>query len=169
MYPHHYLQVSQAPYHTPVPSYLYKTPIGVWQTCRGSLKDMVLDWDDALPDDKLDASEVHAREADLVICLGTSLQIRPICNLPNVAKRNGGRVAIVNLQKTPKNKIADLVIHGKCDEVLQQVMQALGRPLPVYERWDRCGNQQEPVVALSSFRTEKEGGNHPKSTIQYGK
>lgn len=108
---------------------------------RGRLKDMVLDWDDALPDDKLDASEAHARDADLVVCLGTSLQIRPICNLPNVTKRGGGKVAIVNLQKTPKNKLADLVIHGNCDQVMQQVMHALQRPIPVYERWDRCGSK----------------------------
>lgn len=107
------------------------------EQCRGNLKDMVLDWDDALPEDQLEASEAHARDADLVICLGTSLQIRPICNLPNVTVRNGGQVAIINLQKTPKNKSADLIIHGKCDEVMEQVMSALQRPLPVYERWDR--------------------------------
>jgi NAD+-dependent protein deacetylase sirtuin 6 len=123
--------------------------------CRGKLKDMVLDWDDALPEDQLEASEEHARDADLVICLGTSLQIRPICNLPNVAKRHGGRVAIVNLQKTPKNKLADVVIHGKCDEVMQQVMQELQRPLPLYERWDRF----EMRVWRSSGKKRKADGD----------
>jgi thiamine pyrophosphate-dependent acetolactate synthase large subunit-like protein len=104
---------------------------------RGVLRDAVLDWDDALPEDQLQMSEEHARGADLVLCLGTSLQIRPICNLPNITKRNGGCVVIVNLQRTPKHKLADLVLHARCDEVMQQVMHELQRPIPSYCRWDR--------------------------------
>ena len=50
--------------------------------CSGRLKDQVLDWEDALPEDELVASETAAAEADLAICLGTSLQITPACNIP---------------------------------------------------------------------------------------
>ena len=50
--------------------------------CRGRLKDHVLDWEDALPEDELDASEKIAAEADLAICFGTSLQITPACDIP---------------------------------------------------------------------------------------
>ncbi len=50
--------------------------------CRGRLRDMVLDWDDALPEDDLKASEQHASNAQLALCLGTSLQVRPANSLP---------------------------------------------------------------------------------------
>lgn len=50
--------------------------------CTGRLQDHVLDWEDALPEDELQTSEQCARDADLAICLGTSLQITPACNLP---------------------------------------------------------------------------------------
>jgi mono-ADP-ribosyltransferase sirtuin 6 len=50
--------------------------------CTGRLKDHVLDWEDALPEDELRASEEHTRQADLAICIGTSLQITPACNIP---------------------------------------------------------------------------------------
>ena len=50
--------------------------------CGGNLHDNVLDWEDALPVDELELSEQHARDANLAICLGTSLQITPACNLP---------------------------------------------------------------------------------------
>ena len=43
---------------------------------------MVLDWDDALPEDDLEASEEHASNAQLALCLGTSLQVRPANSLP---------------------------------------------------------------------------------------
>lgn len=50
--------------------------------CGGPLQDHILDWEDELPREELAMSEKHAREADLAICLGTSLQITPACNLP---------------------------------------------------------------------------------------
>ena len=50
--------------------------------CKGRLKDFILDWEDALPEDELTASEEAASAADLAICLGTSLQITPACDLP---------------------------------------------------------------------------------------
>lgn len=46
------------------------------------LVDHVLDWDDALPDEDLEAAEDHCAVADMVLCLGTSLQIPPAGELP---------------------------------------------------------------------------------------
>lgn len=57
--------------------------------CNGHLKDQVLDWEDALPEDELTASEKAAAEADLAICLGTSLQITPACNIPLMTVKAG--------------------------------------------------------------------------------
>jgi hypothetical protein len=74
-----------------------------------------------------------------VLCLGTSLQIRPICNLPLRTKRAGGTFAIVNLQKTPKHSQAHLTVHAKCDDVMRQVMAHLDRPIPTFTRRDKLG------------------------------
>ena len=43
---------------------------------------------------------LHFRQADLAVCLGTSLQIQPSGNLPVLTVKNGGKLVIVNLQKT---------------------------------------------------------------------
>ncbi|GAB4818266.1 hypothetical protein N2152v2_005312 [Parachlorella kessleri] len=59
------------------------------QGCGGQLRDHILDWEDALPDDELEAAKRHAGEADLAICLGTSLQITPACNLPLLTVKAG--------------------------------------------------------------------------------
>lgn len=60
--------------------------------CNGRLKDQVLDWEDALPVDELTASEKAAAKADLAICLGTSLQITPACNIPLKTTKAGKRL-----------------------------------------------------------------------------
>ncbi|KAK3142884.1 hypothetical protein QOZ80_4BG0353270 [Eleusine coracana subsp. coracana] len=104
--------------------------------CGARLKDTVLDWEDALPTEEMNSAKEHCRTADLVLCLGTSLQITPACNMPLLSTRNGGRVAIVNLQATPKDKKASLVIHGLVDKVIAEVMRMLNLRIPPYIRTD---------------------------------
>ncbi|XP_028781743.1 NAD-dependent protein deacetylase SRT1-like isoform X3 [Neltuma alba] len=104
--------------------------------CGARLKDTVLDWEDALPPKEMDAAEKHCKVADIVLCLGTSLQITPACNLPLKALRGGGKFVIVNLQKTPKDKKACLVIHGLVDKVIAGVMELLNMQIPPFVRID---------------------------------
>ncbi|KAI8552197.1 hypothetical protein RHMOL_Rhmol06G0247200 [Rhododendron molle] len=87
--------------------------------CGAKLKDTVLDWEDALPPKEMNAAEKHCRMADIVLCLGTSLQITPACNLPLKCLRLGGKIVIVNLQQTPKDNKASLVIRGLVDKLIQ--------------------------------------------------
>lgn len=104
--------------------------------CGAKLKDTVLDWEDALPPKEMNPAEKHCRTADVVLCLGTSLQITPACNLPLKSLRGGGKIAIVNLQKTPKDKKASLVIHGLVDKVIAGVMEFLNLKIPPFVRID---------------------------------
>ncbi|PON94011.1 Sirtuin family [Trema orientale] len=104
--------------------------------CGAKLKDTVLDWEDALPTKEMNLAEKHCRMADIVLCLGTSLQITPACNLPLKSLRGGGKIVIVNLQKTPKDKKASLVIHGLVDKVVSGAMKSLNLQIPPFVRID---------------------------------
>ncbi|CAA7409643.1 unnamed protein product [Spirodela intermedia] len=104
--------------------------------CGAKLIDTVLDWEDALPPKEMNAAEKHCKIADVVLCLGTSLQITPACNLPLKSIRGGGKVVIVNLQPTPKDKKATLVIHGFVDKVIAGLMKSLNLQIPPYVRID---------------------------------
>ncbi|MCL7046861.1 hypothetical protein MKW94_029903 [Papaver nudicaule] len=106
------------------------------EICKARLKDTVLDWDDALPPKEMNLADKHCRMADVVLCLGTSLQVTPACNLPLRCIRGGGKVVIVNLQPTPKDKKAGLVIHGLVDKVIAGVMHLLNMRIPPYVRID---------------------------------
>ena len=43
---------------------------------------------------------------------------------------------MTNLQKTPKDKKANLVIHAKCDDIMSSLMSQLQHPIPSYTRQD---------------------------------
>ncbi|KAH9607196.1 hypothetical protein KSS87_021262 [Heliosperma pusillum] len=105
-------------------------------SCGSRLRDSVLDWEDALPPKEMNAAEKHCRMADLVLCLGTSLQITPACNLPLKCLRGGGKIVIVNLQKTPKDTKASMVIRGLVDKVISGVMNNLNLCIPPFVRID---------------------------------
>ena len=96
--------------------------------CQGDLRDTLLDWDDALPEDDWEKACNVCEEADLVICLGTSLRIEPAGSLPTTAKE----FVIVNLQETPKDKEENcsLIIKARVDDVMKYLMVQLGL-------WDR--------------------------------
>ncbi|PKU64236.1 NAD-dependent protein deacetylase SRT1 isoform X1 [Dendrobium catenatum] len=104
--------------------------------CGARLRDTVLDWGDALPVKEMNPAEQHCKMADVVLCLGTSLQITPACNLPLKSLNGGGKIVIVNLQPTPKDKKASLVIHGQVDKVIAGVMHFLNVQIPPYVRID---------------------------------
>jgi len=93
--------------------------------CGGRLRDNVLDWEQALPETELRAAEAASSQAAVALALGTSLQIVPACDLPLRTVAAGGSLAIVNLQATPKDRAAALVVRGRCDEVMRAVMHGL--------------------------------------------
>ncbi len=94
-------------------------------SCRGKMKDTILDWEDDLPDKEFNTAEYHSKHAQLSVCLGTSLQIYPCRDFPRKTKKNGGQLVIVNLQKTPLDKFCDVRIFGKVDDVMRIVKREL--------------------------------------------
>jgi mono-ADP-ribosyltransferase sirtuin 6 len=90
--------------------------------CGEKLLDTLLDWEDALPEADFERAEAECDKADLVICLGTSLRIEPVGSLPLRARK----FIIVNLQVTPKDEHAALIIKAPVDLVMEHLMSYLG-------------------------------------------
>lgn len=63
-----------------------------------------------------------SQKAELLIVLGSSLQVSPANQLPLIAKRNGAKLAIVNMEPTELDEWADFVVHHrKIGEVLKEM------------------------------------------------
>ncbi|CAD5215064.1 unnamed protein product [Bursaphelenchus okinawaensis] len=97
--------------------------------CTGDFCDFLLDWDDELPEPDYSRALKVASSVDLVICLGTSLQIEPIGSLPLKCKKKNAKIVTVNLQKTRIEKKVDLPIHRRVDEVMCQLLNLLDLPI----------------------------------------
>ncbi len=51
-----------------------------------------------------------AAEADLLIAIGTTLQVQPVASMVPIAARAGAQVVIVNDQPTAMDALADVVL-----------------------------------------------------------
>ena len=69
-----------------------------------------------------------------MLCMGSSLRVTPASELPEQTLENGGKYVIINLQKTPADDEAALVIHGHIDKVITMLMEKLRVPIPEFRR-----------------------------------
>ena len=71
------------------------------EACISPLKPDVVLFGELLPDAAINRAYELAAEADLLICVGSSLEVFPVASLPGVTRENGGRLAIVTQGPTP--------------------------------------------------------------------
>lgn len=93
--------------------------------CDGLMKPDVVLFGEMLPDAFLDA-EADAAQSDLLIALGSSLEVHPVAGLVSRAKYGGARVAVVNRDPTPYDDLVDWVIRGDLGPVVRQLADELG-------------------------------------------
>ena len=94
--------------------------------CGGDLRDTVLDWEDALPEEDWEMAQDQCERSDLVVVLGSSLRIEPVGSLPTLAKQ----FVIVNKQVTPYDDRATLIIRANVDQVFETLMENLQISIP---------------------------------------
>ena len=91
--------------------------------CKNLLKpDVVLFGELLTPD--FDQALDEIAQSDLLIVLGTSLEVYPVAGLVPHAKSLGARLVIINRNETPFDSIADLVIRSELQPAMLQLRQA---------------------------------------------
>ena len=94
--------------------------------CIAPLKPDVVLFGEMLPEDAISDAYALAAEADLIVCVGSSLEVFPVASLPGVTRDAGGRIALVTQGPTPYDDDAAVKLSGDVVEELSAVMAALG-------------------------------------------
>jgi NAD-dependent deacetylase len=95
------------------------------EACGGVVKPHTILFGEAMPRAAVQEAERRARAADLFVVLGSSLAVAPAAYMPIHAKRAGATLAIVNLEPTPLDREADLVIRAEAGSVMARVVDAV--------------------------------------------
>jgi NAD-dependent deacetylase len=93
--------------------------------CAQPLKPDVVLFGEFLPEGAMERAGELAAQADVLLCVGSSLEVWPIAQLPQVTRAAGGEVAIVTAGPTPYDDMAAVKLDGDVVSELEAVVAAL--------------------------------------------
>ncbi len=99
--------------------------IAVCRVCTSLVKPDVVLFGEFLPAEAMAEAESLASRAELLLCVGSSLEVHPIAALPAVTIARGGKVAIVTKGPTPYDSDAEVRLQGDVADELPRALAAL--------------------------------------------
>lgn len=93
--------------------------------CGGYLKSATILFGQRVPETALTRAKELAASCDLFLVVGSSLKVTPAATLPRLALNRDVPFIIINLQATPLDDFADVVIHEKAGLILPQLVASL--------------------------------------------
>lgn len=99
--------------------------IPVCYHCHQLLKPGITLFEEMLPTEAWETAIHHFEKADLVIVVGSSLEVYPASQLPMLAVSRGAKLIINTLSKTPLDGKADLLLPFDVAEVWPKIIQRL--------------------------------------------
>jgi NAD-dependent deacetylase len=92
------------------------------EKCDGIVKTATISFGQAMPEIQMARAQDETMACDLFIVLGSSLVVYPAAGFPQVAKRKGARLVIVNRDATEQDASADLVIHAEIGPTMSKAV-----------------------------------------------
>jgi len=96
--------------------------------CGGRyLKPNVVLFGEPLPVAAFARAQALAAQADMMLVVGSSLQVYPAAGIPRLARDSGAELLIINAEPTPFDGWARVVLHGKAGEILPRILELVSR------------------------------------------
>jgi NAD-dependent deacetylase len=127
--------------------------------CDSPLKPDVVLFGEYLPAEALRRAEELADRADLLLCVGSSLEVYPVAQLPEITLAAGGQIAIVTQGATPFDRRAAVRCSGDVVHELAAVTQTLGlQAQALATARARSADSMRPSVKATVSRSESDSG-----------
>jgi NAD-dependent deacetylase len=99
-----------------------KGTLPICEKCDGIVKTATISFGQAMPEIQMARAQDETMGCDLFIVLGSSLVVYPAAGFPQVAKRKGAKLVILNRDPTDQDATADLVLHGEIGPTMSRVV-----------------------------------------------
>jgi NAD-dependent deacetylase len=109
----------------PMEQVVERLPVPACEACGSVVRPDVVMFGEQMPRREIDRAFELAREAALLLVVGSSLEVHPVAALPEETLAAGGSLAILNRGPTPYDADAALRIDAAAGEVLAAVVGAL--------------------------------------------
>ena len=103
--------------------------IAICTLCGGKVKPDVVLFGELLNEDDMSEARKLAETAELMLCIGSSLEVYPVAGLPQLALHGGAKLAVMTQGPTPYDAEAAMRINGDVADAMGGVMTALHKLL----------------------------------------
>lgn len=90
--------------------------------CGGIQKSDTISFGQALIPAVIERAMQLASECDLLIAVGSTLQVFPVAGAVPLAADSGAEIVIINAEPTAMDELADLLLTGSISEILPQLV-----------------------------------------------
>ncbi len=99
-----------------------KGALPICEKCDGIVKTATISFGQAMPEIQMARAQDETQNCDLFIVLGSSLVVYPAAGFPQIARRRGAKLVILNRDPTDQDDDADLVLHGEIGPTMSRVV-----------------------------------------------
>ena len=92
-------------------------------SCGGILKSDTISFGQPLVPEVIERAMRAAGEAEVLLAVGSTLQVFPAAGVVPAAHAAGAHIVIINNQPTPMDSIADVLLRGPIGELLPQLCE----------------------------------------------
>jgi NAD-dependent deacetylase len=93
--------------------------------CGEPLKPDVILFGEMLDEAAMTRASDLATSADLMLCVGSSLEVYPAAGLPELTIEAGGQIAIITMSATPFDRFAAVRLDGDVEDEMRALIEAL--------------------------------------------
>jgi NAD-dependent deacetylase len=93
--------------------------------CNGYIKPATVSFGQSMPEAEMRRALEQAQRCDLLLMIGSSLQVEPAASIPPAAKTAGARLVFINRTPTPWDHIADVVFRENAGDVMGEVIHQM--------------------------------------------
>jgi NAD-dependent deacetylase len=93
--------------------------------CKGYIKPATISFGQAMPEHEMIKAYDCALRCDLLIMIGSSLQVEPAASIPREAYRTGAKLIYINRTPTPTDYLAEILFNENAGEVMSAIIEEL--------------------------------------------
>ena len=91
--------------------------------CEGLIKPDTVSFGQSMPAEAMDQAYLAAAGCDLLLMIGSSLEVQPANQFPLVAHQSGAQLIFINHTQTPYDHLATLCFNERAGQVLQSLIE----------------------------------------------
>jgi len=93
--------------------------------CGGFIKPATVSFGQSMPEQEMKKAYACAVRCDLLIMIGSSLQVEPAASIPREAGRTGAKLIYINRTETPTDHLAEVLFRENAGKVMSGLVQGL--------------------------------------------